>query len=123
MVETVDANSILTSTKAALGMTADFTAFDSQIIMHINSVFNMLTQLGVGPAQGYSIVDDSDNWADFLENKERLNLVKSYMYLKVKIMFDPPDTSYAIDAMNGIANNLEWRINVEAEGAFDDTTS
>lgn len=112
-------NSILNSTKKALGLAEDYDVFDADIIMHINSVFMTLTQLGVGPTDGYVIVDDSSTWQDFLNNNDRMEAVKSYMFLKVRLLFDPPQTSFAIQSMKEMATEYEWRLNVQAEGAFD----
>jgi hypothetical protein len=112
-------NSILDSTKEKLGLAKDYTVFDGAIIDHINSVFFSLNQLGVGPAEGYSILDDSEVWEDFLGSEKKLQTVKSYMYLKVRLLFDPPTTSFAIDSMNKMASEMEWRMNIVAEGSFN----
>lgn len=103
--------SILTSIKKLLGITEEYTHFDTDIIVHINSVFATLNQLGVGPAEGYEIEDSVDAWGDFLGDKEKLlNTVKTYTYLKVKLLFDPPLSSAVIEAMNRQIAELEWRI-------------
>lgn len=108
--------SILTSIKKLLGITEEYTHFDTDIIVHINSVFATLNQLGVGPTEGYSIEDEIDSWSDFLGDKEKLlNSVKTYTYLKVKLLFDPPLSSAVIESMNRQIAELEWRINVMAE--------
>lgn len=107
--------SILTSIKKLLGIAEEYTHFDSDIIMHINSVFMILTQLGVGPEDSFTIEDDMAKWTDFLPNGALLNLVKSYMYLKVKLLFDPPISSAAIESMNRIVSEFEWRINAEVD--------
>ena len=113
-------DSILNSTKHALGLTEDHTVFDQDVIMHINGAISEFTQLGVGPKEGYSITDATDEWPDFLGDSKRLELVKSCLYLKVKLIFDPPETSFAIDAINKVIERYEWRINFEAEGAFNE---
>ena len=112
-------DSILDSTKEKLGLAKDYTVFDSAIIDHINSVFFTLNQLGVGPAEGYSILDDSDKWQDFIGTEKKQQTIQSYMYLKVRLLFDPPTTSFAIDSMSKIASEMEWRMNIVAEGSFN----
>jgi hypothetical protein len=107
--------SILTSTKKTLGIAEDYTAFDEDIIMHINTVFSTLNQLGLGPAEGFAISDKTPVWADFIGTDNRLNNVKSYMYMRVRLMFDPPSTSYLIASMERQVEQLEWRMNTERE--------
>ena len=107
--------SILTSIKKLLGITEEYDQFDPDIIMHINSVFMILTQLGVGPAEGFSIEDDTAVWTDFIQDIKKLESVKTYIYLKVKLAFDPPLSSSVIESMNRLINELEWRLNVAAE--------
>ena len=107
--------SILTSIKKLLGITEEYDQFDPDIIMHINSVFMILTQLGVGPAEGFSIEDDTSVWSDFIQDIKKLESVKTYIYLKVKLAFDPPLSSAVIESMNRLINELEWRLNVAAE--------
>lgn len=113
-------DSILTSIKKLLGIAEGYEHFDSDIIMHINSVFSILTQLGVGPSDSFSISDKSATWSDFVESDSRLEILKSYMYLKVKLLFDPPLNTASIEAINRQINELEWRINVTADN-FTDT--
>lgn len=107
--------SILTSIKKLLGITEEYDQFDPDIIMHINSVFMILAQLGVGPAEGFSIEDDTAVWTDFIQDVKKLESVKTYIYLKVKLAFDPPLSSAVIESMNRLINELEWRLNVAAE--------
>ena len=107
--------SILTSIKKLLGIDEEYTQFDNDIIMHINSVFLNLTQLGVGPSEGFQIEDDSDTWEDFIGDSNQLQAVKSYVYLKVKLLFDPPLSSSVIESMNRMIAELEWRLNVAVE--------
>lgn len=107
--------SILTSTKKVLGISEEYTAFDEDIIMHINTVFSTLNQLGVGPDLGFQIVDKTAVWSDFLADDLRLNNIKSYMYMRVRLMFDPPSTSYLITSMQNQVDQLEWRINTYRE--------
>lgn len=108
-------SSILTSIKKLLGIAEEYTHFDADIIMHINSVFSVLTQLGVGPSDGFSIEDDSTIWKDYISNVKTLQMVQSYIHLKVKLMFDPPSSSTVVDAMNKQISEFEWRLNVAAE--------
>ena len=109
--------SILTSIKKLLGIEEDYVHFDADIIMHINSVLSILTQLGVGPSEGYSIKDANATWDDFITNPAKLELVKSYVYLKVRLMFDPPSSSSAIESMKQLISELEFRIIVAVETA------
>lgn len=107
--------SILTSTKKLLGITEEYEHFDKDIIMHINSVFLNLTQLGVGPKEGFFIEDDTAEWTDFIEDHIQLQAVKSYMYLKVKLLFDPPLSSAVIESTNRMIAEFEWRLRLAAE--------
>ena len=107
--------SILTSIKLLLGITEDYEAFDQQIIAHINSVFMILTQLGVGPPEGFMITSKVDTWNEFINDEKKMQLVKSYMYLKVKLLFDPPLSSIVVESINRMISELEWRLNVVAE--------
>lgn len=108
-------DSILTSTKKVLGIEEAYTAFDVDILMHINSTFATLNQLGIGPAGGYVIADATPTWDAFLGPDPRLNSVKTYVFLKVRILFDPPGTSYLIESLRKQAQELEWRLNVVRE--------
>lgn len=107
--------SILTSIKKLLGIAEDYTHFDNDIIMHINSVFLILTQLGVGPPEGFVIQDATALWIDFVADDKNLELIKSYTYLKVKIMFDPPLSSAVLDSTNQLIKEYEWRIQVASD--------
>lgn len=109
--------SILTSIKKLLGISEDYKQFDDDIIMHINTVFLNLTQLGVGPTEGFSIEDESAEWSEFvdIENNAQLHAVKSYMYLKVKLLFDPPLSSAVIESTNRMISELEWRLNAAVD--------
>lgn len=108
-------DSILGTTKKMVGLGADYTAFDTDILLHINTVFTTLCQLGIGPEEGFMIEDEDAVWADFLGGDPRLNSVKSYMYLRVRMLFDPPPTSFTQDAMRKQIEELEWRLNVHRE--------
>lgn len=109
--------SILTSIKKMLGIDEEYTHFDADIVMHINSVLMILTQLGVGPAEGFVIEDDTSTWVDFIPeaNAAQLHAVKSYIYMKVKLIFDPPLSSAVIDSMNRQIAEFEWRLNVAVD--------
>lgn len=108
--------SILTSIKKLLGIAEEYKQFDPDIIMHINSVFMILNQLGVGPENGFSISDSSAIWDDFIpSDSKNFEAVKSYIHLKVKLLFDPPLSSSVMEAMKQMISELEWRLNVEAE--------
>lgn len=108
-------NSILTSVKKLLGITEDYTHFDNDLIMHINSVFTILNQLGVGPEEGFAIKGKGAKWTDFLPEGTMLELVKSYVGLKVRLMFDPPTSSALIEAINRQIAEFEWRLNVAVD--------
>jgi hypothetical protein len=108
-------DSILNAIKKLLGIQSTDTNFDQEIIMHINSVFTVLNQLGIGPTEGFAITDDDDIWDDFLETHLDLELVKSYMYLKVRLMFDPPQNSFLVKAIEDQIQQFEWRLQVQAE--------
>lgn len=107
--------SILKSVKKVLGLDADYTAFDLDIMMHINSVFTILQQLGIGPDTGFAIEDDTATWDTFLGGNPLLNSVRSYVCLRVRMIFDPPQTSFHIDAIKQQIQELEWRLNVQRE--------
>lgn len=107
--------SILTSIKKLLGITEEYTQFDTDIIMHINSVFMTLHQLGVGPEDGFRISDKNDTWDDYLPDGSNLESVKSYIGLKVRLLFDPPLSSTVMECMKQMISEMEWRLNVQAE--------
>lgn len=109
-------DSILDSVKKVLGLDAAYTAFDPDLVMHINSAISTLTQLGIGPDTGFSITGKDETWATFLGTDARLNSVKSCLYLRVRMLFDPPNTSYMIEAMNNQIREFEWRLNTYREG-------
>lgn len=107
--------SILTSTKKVLGIAESYTVFDLDIITHINAVFSILNQLGIGPEEGFMIEDDGTEWEEFDVPTRQLNLVKTYVFLKVRLIFDPPTTSFLIEATNKQIEEYEWRLNVSRE--------
>ena len=108
-------DSILTSIKKLLGIAEDYEHFDQDLIMHINSVLSILTQLGVGPSEGFSIEDENATWNDFIPEDKRLSSIRSYVYMKVKLLFDPPLSSSVMESMNRMINEFEWRLNVAVE--------
>ena len=108
--------SILTSIKKMLGIPEEYDHFDPDLIMHINSVLSILTQIGVGPSEGFRIEDDLATWEDFLDNDTDYEAVKSYVHLRVKLLFDTSTLSSAvIESMNRMISELEWRLNAIAE--------
>jgi hypothetical protein len=108
--------SILTSIKKMLGIAEDYAQFDIDIIMHINSVFMTLTQIGVGPSGGFSIEDSIAEWTDFTENVNEIQAVKTYIFLKVKLLFDPASVGSAtLASYERTIQELEWRLNWFAE--------
>ena len=110
-------DSILTSIKKLLGIEEDYEHFDTDIIIHINSVFMILNQLGVGPSEGFMIEDKSTTWDEFLPDSTlaTLSAVKSFVHLKVRLLFDPPSSSAVIESTNRLISELEWRLNIAAE--------
>ena len=107
-------DSILNSIKKLMGISADYEAFDIDLIVHINSVFMILNQLGIGPDEPFTISDSTSLWTDFVTRQD-LELIKSYVYLKVRLMFDPPLNSAVLSSMEKQVDQYEWRLNVSAE--------
>lgn len=107
-------DSILSSIKKMLGLPEEYDAFDLDIITHINSVFTILAQIGVGPSNGFMIEDKTAVWTDFIQDIGVYQLVKSYMVLKVRLLFDPPMSS-AVECYKTQANEYEWRLKIMAE--------
>jgi len=111
-------DSILISTKKILGLAADYTVFDLDVLTHINAAFSILHQLGVGPDEGFFVEDDADLWSDFTllaGSEPSLSLVRTYVYLKVRMLFDPPATSFLQESMSNQIKEYEWRLNVGRE--------
>ncbi len=108
--------SILNSTKKVLGIEHDYDAFDVDITMHINSVFSTLQQLGVGPPDSFFITGPENTWDEFFGEAKNVNETKTYVYLRVRLLFDPPATSFVIASMERQIEQLEWRLLVQAEG-------
>lgn len=108
--------SIIKSIKKMLNLADDYDPFDTEVIIHIRSVFSRLCQLGVGPAQGFPIADETVTWDAFLQGDSRYDSVKSYVYLRLRLLFDPPPTSFAIESFKEQIKEEEWRLNVQSEG-------
>jgi len=111
-------DSILQSTKKLLGLDDAYDAFDLDIITHINTAFSTLYQAGVGPLEGFAISDANDNWNVFIGNKMHINDVKSYVYLRVRMLFDPPTSSFGLAAVEKQIDELLWRLNVAEDFAY-----
>lgn len=107
--------SILESMKRMIGISDDDDSFDTDLIIDINSIFTILNQLGAGPPNGFEIIDSREVWTDFMPDISKINLIKSYVYLKLKLMFDPPASSSVMDAMNRQISEFEWRISISCE--------
>jgi hypothetical protein len=110
-------SSILDDVKHALGLLPDQPAFDSDVKMHINTALGTLNQLGIGPSEGFMIADSSAQWSEFIPNA-RQNGVTSYLFLRVKLLLDPPQVGFVIASMDRQIQELEWRLMVEASPAF-----
>lgn len=109
-------DSILISTKKILGLPKDHEEFDLDVVLHINSVLSTLDQLGIGPEGAFMIEDDTATWTELLGNDNRLNAVKTYVYLRVRLLFDPPTVGYHVEALKEQIKELEFRLNVTREG-------
>lgn len=108
-------DSILTSIKKSLGIMPEYEHFDDEIIMHINTTFMNLAQLGVGPSEGFTIKDSDAVWSDFIPKSPCFEAVKSYTYLKVKLLFDSPTNAALIESMQRQIAELEWRISAAVD--------
>lgn len=109
-------DSILNSTKKLLGILSDYDEFDTDLIININSALMILNQLGVGPKTGFRITGSTETWEDFLGERTDLEAVKTYVYLKVKLMFDPPSSSFVLSSINEQISELEYRLLLQAKG-------
>lgn len=107
--------SIFESIKSLLGPDASYDVFDQDILIHINTAISVLTQLGVGPATGFMVTGSDETWQDFIGNDKILQMVKTYIYMKVKMAFDPPANSSVLNAYNEACKEYEWRLNVEVD--------
>lgn len=108
---------ILATIKRLLGIDVYCTDFDTDVIVHINSAFMVLNQLGVGPPEGFTITGNTEKWTDFIGTTAGIESVKTYIYLKVKLVFDPPQSSAAMESINRMIRELEWRLNVAVDPA------
>lgn len=108
-------DSILTSVKKMLGIVEEYEHFDADLILHINSVFMILAQLGVGPRTGFSISDKTTTWSDYLGDEARIDSVKTYMYLRVRLLFDPPMNSAVTEVIKNQIDEIGWRLREEVE--------
>ena len=109
-------DSILNTVKKSCGISEDYDVFDADIIMHINSVFMILYQMGVGPSTAFRIEDETAAWTDFIpEEEENFESVKTYVGMKVRLMFDPPSSSSHMECIKQLVSELEWRLNFESE--------
>lgn len=109
-------DSILDTIKKMLGVDSSYDAFDIDIITHINSVFMNLFQIGVGPTTPFSIKDNKTKWSDFIgEDNTKYEAIKSYIYFKVRLAFDPPTSSFVLDSIKQQIAELEWRLNMQSE--------
>lgn len=116
MIEILNDDSIFLSIKKMLGLAEDYNIFDTDIVIHINSAIAILTQLGVGPTNGFRIVDETETWNDFLgEDVDLVAEVKDYIFLKVKMIFDPPSSSVIMDSIQRMINEYEWRLNITVD--------
>lgn len=115
--------SILISVKGSLGIPENYEYFDQQILFHLNSVMAILPQIGAGPPEGFIVEDETATWGDLIgdtSDRNKFLYVKSYVYLRVRLLFDPPSSSSAIDAMERQLRELEWRITVTHDIPYDE---
>lgn len=111
--------SILDSVKKLLGIYSDDISFDRDIIIHINTILANLIQMGIGPSEGFYITGNTETWGQFINNDQLLMQVKSYVYLKVKLLFDPPANSGLLESFKQLSNELEWRLFVEKDNKIN----
>ena len=107
-------DSILDSIKKLLGIQPEYRAFDEDLIIHINTVFAILNQIGIGPREGFFIVDESTNWDEYMSDINQAS-VRTYVYLKVRLLFDPPGSGILVDSINRMISELEWRLYLEGD--------
>lgn len=108
-------DSILATIRSMLGMPGDYTVFDTQLIVYINTVLAILAQIGIGPANGFFITRDEQYWSDFLQYEDLISMVRTYVYLRVFILFDTTLSSNVVEALKSQADELEWRLRVDVE--------
>ena len=107
-------DSILDSIKKLLGIQPEYRAFDEDLIIHINTVFAVLNQIGIGPQEGFFIVDETTNWDEYMSDINQAS-VRTYVYLKVRLLFDPPGSGILVDSINRMISELEWRLYLEGD--------
>lgn len=107
-------DSVLNSIKKLLGIQESYTIFDADLIMHINSTFAMLNQIGIGPKEGFMIEDSYTTWDEYITQANE-SMVKSYIYLKVRLLFDPPSNNSLTESINRQLSELEWRLYLEGD--------
>ena len=107
--------SILLSIKKLLGLDGDYQAFDEDVVVHINTALSILRQLGVGPKNGFKITGSNETWGDFLGDSDKLEMAKTFVYTRVKPIFDPPSNSFVLSALKEESDELAWRLNITAE--------
>lgn len=112
----MDSTSILTTTKKLCGIEEVDTSFDDDIVVFINGVLFTLNQIGVGPPEGFAITDKNDKWTDLIGDRKDLEGVKTYIYNKTRLVFDPPQSSFLLQAIKDQITELEWRLNIQVEG-------
>lgn len=113
-------NSILMDVRKGCNVPEWDDGFDQELIMFINTAIFDLAQIGVGPLNGFSIKGKEETWSSIIEGSKQLEAVKTFVTLKVRLVFDPPTSSFVLESMKNIIAECEWRLNVQAEGAFDD---
>lgn len=109
---------ILEDIRHAIGLGDEHTFFDSDLILHVNSTFDIIHQLGAGPIDGFVIEDGSETWDDYFAGYKTIEFIKTYMYISVKLVFDPPQNSFLVKALEDKQKEYEWRINVAAESKY-----
>lgn len=115
----MEEDSIFKSIKGFLGIQEEDNGFDQDILLHINTMLSNLYQLGVGDESKH-IFGAEETWTDlFYDNLELIDLIKEYIFLKTKLMFDPPSSSFVLNALAEQADEVQWRIHIQAEGVFD----
>ena len=107
--------SILTSIKKMLGIAEEDVSFDQDITMHINAVFMILNQLGIGPLRSFFITDETQLWDQFLTVNDDFGAIQSYMYLRVRLVFDPPTNSFLVESIKNQISEYEWRLLAQSE--------
>lgn len=107
--------SILETVRKMIGPSGDYDYFDTDLIVHINSMFEVLTQCGVGPVSGFHITGSDEVWSDFITNGVLLHMVKTYIETRVRLIFDPPTSSATAEALKKVADELEWRMYIQAQ--------